>query len=136
MGRILTQGLFKGTTARLGKLQQGMLRKVELQVEDAPLQGSLAFYSTSTYKRLRRIPNATRELAENLHRRTGSVLCTVTVASGRFAMFGSCAAAAADKASDAWAVGQNAVQQALQALSGPAKQLYLLNSSSGSSSVG
>jgi hypothetical protein len=128
-----SQGFFKGTIARLGQLQQGMLRKVELQVEDALLPGSLAFYSTSTYRRLQRIPPASRQLAEQLYQRTGSELCTVTVASGRYGLFGSCAAAA-DRATEAWVVGQNAVQRALQAISGPAKQLYLFNSSSGSSS--
>jgi hypothetical protein len=128
-----TQGMFQGTISTLGQLLPGMQRQVLLEVANAPLPGSLAFYSnTSTYKRLKRIPNATRELAEQLYQRTGSETCTVVVASGRYGMSGSCAAAA-NKATEAWVVGQNAVQHALQALAGPAKQLYLLSGSSSSS---
>uniref|UniRef100_A0A383WGG2 PHD-type domain-containing protein n=1 Tax=Tetradesmus obliquus TaxID=3088 RepID=A0A383WGG2_TETOB len=123
-----TQGMFQGTIKALGEVLPGMLRKVQLVVEDAPLPGSLAFYSSSTHKRLKRFPSTTKELAQQLYQRTGSELCTVTVASGRFGMFGSCAAAA-NKATEAWLVGPTAEQRTLQALAGPAKQLYLLSSS-------
>lgn len=87
----------------LGQLLPGMLRQVPLQIENAnaPVPRSLAFYSTDKCKR---VPTATKELSEQLYQRAGSELCTMTVASGRFGMCGSCAAAA-NNATEAWVVG-------------------------------
>ena len=51
----LTQGLFKGTVESLGSIEDGMLRTVQVQLDEAPLPGSLALYSASTYDSLQHV---------------------------------------------------------------------------------
>jgi hypothetical protein len=123
----LTQGLFKGYIRALGAIDRAMLpprREVQVLVEDAPVRGSLVFYSRASFSRLKRVPRESLQLAEQLYQRTTSQLTTVVLCSSRWDMFG-LPAAAAGRASEAWASGQDAVQRALQVLQQPPKQLYL-----------
>jgi len=134
----LTQGLFRGIITVLGDIHVDMLpprREVQVLAEDAPIPGSLTYYSRASLKQLKRVPKVTLQLAEQLYQRTTSQLTTVILSSSRWSMFG-IPAAAAGRASEAWVSGQDAVQRALQILQQPPKQLYLLKSSSRAAAAG
>ena len=71
----LTQGLFRGIITVLGDIDVGMLpprREVQVLAEDAPIPGSLTYYSRASLKQLKRVPKETLQLAEQLHQRTTS----------------------------------------------------------------
>jgi hypothetical protein len=126
----LTQGLFTATLSSIDAAQRcssGLLRHVHLDISDAPLPGSVRFFSARTHEPLRKVPRASQQLRDLLYTRTGSQASSVTLCSSRYAMFSSCAAAAG-LASGAWLAGNAA--QAIQLLAGPARQLHLLRKSS------
>ncbi len=65
----LTQGLFKGTITVLGGIGIGMLpprREVQVLVEDAPIAGSLVYYSRASLKLLKRVPEESLQLGQQL----------------------------------------------------------------------
>lgn len=129
-----TQGLFSGSIVVLGNVQLDLIpprREAQVLMEDAPMSDSLRFYSCASFKRLKKVPNQSWKLAEQLFQRRTSQLTTVILTSSRWGMLGA-PAAAAGKASEGWyhrLAGPDAIQRALQELQQP-KQLYLLKSSS------
>lgn len=128
----LTQGILKGGITVLVDIEKRMLpprREVQVSVEDTPIPGSLTFHSRASLKSLTRAPKDSLQLAEQLYQRNTSQLTSVILSSSRWGMLG-IPAAAAGKASEAWASGPDAVQQAMQGLQQHPKQLYLLKSSS------
>lgn len=73
----------------------------------APLPGSVCFYSNSTLNKMKQVPQASRQLEEQLCQHQGVELSSrhgVTLTSSSWAMFGG-PAAAAEKASAAWLAG-------------------------------
>lgn len=125
-----TQGLFEATIHSLDAITKpGMLRQAQLLVADCPIANSLVYYSSSTFRRLQRVPKETLQVAQQLYQQSSSQLISVTLNSSRWGMVGS-PAAAAGKATEAWVAGPDAAQQALAALQQqPPKQAYLLVSS-------
>jgi hypothetical protein len=100
-----TQGLFRGSIVVLGDVQLNMIpprREAQVMVEDAPVLDSLLFYPCASFDRLKRIPNQSLQLAEQLYQRRTSQLTTVILTSSRWGMMGSPAAAAGKPLRPGW----------------------------------
>jgi len=125
------------TITSLGQMQQdatGCARQVRVQSSLAPLPGSVRFYSnTQPFAPLQRVPQRSQELAELLLQRPGDSDTDIILASSRYAMLGT-AAAAADLSTEAWLAGPACVEEALLILSGPPKQAFICSSSVSTSS--
>lgn len=132
----LTQAMFSASVSTIEASQRdswGVLRQAQLDISNAPLPGSVRFFSIRTHKPLKKVPAASHQLRDVLYTRTGTQSCPVSLRSSRYSMFGSCAAAAGIS-SEAWLAGTGAEQAALQLLAGPPRQLYLLEHSSAAGS--
>ena len=124
----LTQGLFNATIRSIEAAERdssGLQRRAHLDVSNAPLPDSLKFYSKRTHKPLQRVPVESQQLCNLLCEQPGFQACSVVLCSSRYAMFGSCAAAA-DLASEAWLAGVGADDKARELLNtGLARELQL-----------
>jgi len=140
----LTQALYLSSISSLGPLQRdgsGCNRQVHVVSSNAPLPGSVRYYSNShPHARLQRVPRLSTERVALLLQQTGVSKSSMTLASSRHGMFGT-AAAACGLSSEAWLAGPDCGAEALRILAGPPKQAFLIcgggssNSSSPQSAV-
>lgn len=125
-----TQGLHQATIISLGPMQQdaaGRIRQARVLSSRTPLPGYVRFYSKMapyTPLALQRAPQQSQQLSEQLLQHFGVSEMSITLASSRFGMFGS-AAAAAGLASEAGLAGTNCCAAAMGVLAGPPKQAFI-----------
>jgi hypothetical protein len=114
----------------------GCSRQVRLQSSLAPLPGSVRFCSiTPPHNQLQRVPQQSQKLAELLLQQSGVSTMDVTLASSRYGMLGT-AAAAADLSTEAWLAGPACGDEALRILAGPPKQAFICSSRSSNTAAG